>query len=365
LRVHFVDVGQGDSILIQTPYGQTVLIDGGDTNTGIIQYLQSLGIQRIDLMVATHPNADHIGGLVQVLQTFPVVKVVTNGQLATTNVYENFLDAIMSAGAQYSDIKRGDVLSAGGIDFICLNPVDITNPDTNENSIVLLFSYGPTKFLLMGDAGAATEANLVASNLLSRVDILKVGHHSSTTGTTSAFLSVIKPVVAIYSAALNNSYGHSAPQTISALQVVGATIYGTDRNGTIIISADLNGYTAKLARLTPITTSILAKLTPTYTSTRATTTPGSVTLTILSVTSPVSKGSNATLSARTSPNASCSIVVSYKSGPSHASGLGSKIADSSGAVSWTWKVGSGTTSGTWPISVTCNDITQTTSFIVR
>jgi competence protein ComEC len=305
-------------------------------------------------MIATHPHADHIGGLVQVLQSFPVSKVVTNGELYTTSVYEQFLDAITAAKADYIELKRGDVLSQGGLDFHCLSPVTPTNSDPNENSLVLQFTYSKTTFLLMGDAGAATESDLLSSHLLSKVDILKVGHHGSTSGTTPAFLNVIKPDLAIYSAGLNNPFGHPAPQTIAALQAVDATIYGTDRNGTILVTADLNGYTAKPARLTS-----------TPTPTRAATVPVSFGLTISSVTSPVSRGSNVTLSAKTSPGASCTITVNYKSGPSKASGLGPKTADSSGVVSWTWKVGSGTTLGTWPISVTCNGVTQTTTFTVR
>ncbi len=334
LRVHFVDVGQGDSILIQTPNGQTILIDGGETNTGIVQYLQSLGIQRIDLMIATHPHSDHIGGLVQVLHAFPVAKVATNGELYTTSVYENFLDAITAAQADYIELKRGDILSQGGIDFHCLNPLAPDNPDPNENSLVLQFTYGKTTFLLMGDAGSPTESSLLAAGLLSKVDILKVGHHGSNSGTSSAFLDVIRPTVAIYSAGLNNSYGFPTFHTISVLQAIGATIYGTDQSGTILVTADLNGYTVKPARLTsaPIPTLKTAL-------------PLSAALTISSVTSPVSQGANATLTAQTAPNASCTITVSYKSGPSHASGLGPQTASASGVVSWTWKVGSTTTYG--------------------
>ena len=123
LSIRFVDVGQGDSILIQTPYGQTILIDGGDTNTGIVQYLKSLGIQRIDLMISTHPHSDHLGGLVQVLQAFPVAKVATNGESNNTLVYMNFLTAIAASKADYIELKRGDTLSQGGLDFHCLSPV--------------------------------------------------------------------------------------------------------------------------------------------------------------------------------------------------------------------------------------------------
>jgi competence protein ComEC len=363
LRIHYVDVGQGDSILLQLPDGRTMLIDGGDTNTGIVAYLHSVGIQRIDLMIATHPHSDHIGGLVQVLQAFPVTKVVTNGQPTTTTVYEHFLDAISASKAAYIELKRGDTFSLSGIDFHCLNPASLTNPDLNENSIVLQFTYGATTFLMMGDSGANIETALLSANLLSKVDILKVGHHGSSSGSTPAFLSVIKPAVAIYSAGINNPYGHPAPQTIANLKAAGATVYGTDRNGTVIVSADQNGYTLSLTKgnATPASTPTGSGPTPTLTRTA----PAAGGLAILSVSSSVSVGSSATLTAQTSPNASCSIIVHYKSGPSHASGLAPKNADASGTVSWTWKVGTNTTRGTWPIDVTCGGITKSSSFTVQ
>jgi len=360
LQFYFINVGQGDATLIQTPDGKTVLIDGGETDAGIVSELQSLGVQRIDLMIATHPHSDHIGGLVQVLQSFPVAKVITNGQPHTTSVYEHFLDAIAAAQAEYVEVKRGDVISLDGIDFRVLNPANNNNPDLNENSIVLQFTYGQTTFLMMGDSGADTESALLSAGLPLKADILKVGHHGSTSGSTPAFLNAVQPKMALYSAGINNQYGHPAPQTIAALEAVGATVYGTDKNGTISIKVDLNGYTIntvqEVARATPVLpTAIVATISPSV----------SAALEIVSVTSPVSKGANATLTAKTSPNASCSITVYYKSGPSTAAGLGPKTANASGMVSWTWKVGARTTSGTWRIVVTCNGVTKETTFMVQ
>ncbi|MBE3142117.1 MAG: MBL fold metallo-hydrolase, partial [Thermoplasmata archaeon] len=375
LRIHFIDVGQGDATLIQTSHGQTVLIDGGDTDTGIVQYLQSIGVQRIDLMIATHVHADHIGGLVQVLQAMPVTKVVMNGELYTTSVYEHFLDAIMAAKADFVIIKRGDVVSLDGIDFLCLSPVATTNPDPNENSLVLQFAYGQTTFLMMGDSGADTEANLLASILLSKVNILKVGHHGSTTGSTSAFLNAIRPEIAIYFAGINNTYGLPDQQTIADLIAAGAAVYGTDQNGTIILTFNPNGYTITTAKsatpvLPPTSAPTLASTptqTPTlaFTPTRIPTVPVSGGLVIVSVTSPVSPGANATLTAKASPNASCSITVYTKSGVSTAQGLDPKNADANGNVSWTWKVGTRTTPGTYNINVSCNNVTQTTTYTVK
>jgi competence protein ComEC len=360
LQFTFINVGQGDATLIRTPDGKTILIDGGETDTGIVSKLQSLGVQRIDLMIATHPHSDHIGGLVQVLQSFPVAKVITSGQPHTTSVYEHFIDGIASAQAEYGEVKRGDVISLGGVDFRILNPVNNNDPDFNENSIVLLFKYGQTTFLMMGDSGAVTEADMLSAGLPLKADILKVGHHGSTSGSTQTFLNMVQPTIALYSAGINNQYGHPALQTIAALEAVGATVYGTDRNGTISINVDLDGYTIKTVQdvigATPVfPTVIVATITPSVFGG----------LEIVSVTSPVSKGSTASLTAKTSPNASCSITVYYKSGPSEASGLGPKTADASGMVSWTWKVGASTTAGTWRIVVNCNGVTKETTFTVQ
>jgi hypothetical protein len=225
---------------------------------------------------------------------------------------------------------------------------------------------------MMGDSGANTEADLLASNLLSKVDILKVGHHGSMTGTTHAFLNVIKPNVAVYFAGINNIYSLPDPQTISALVADHAMVYGTDQNGTIIITVSQSGYTittTKSATTVSIPTGqpTLA-FTPThtlaFTITRTPIVPVSSGLVIYPV-SPVSRNQNATLTAQTSPNASCSITVYTKSGTSGAQGLGPKTADTTGMVSWTWRIGPNTTLGTWRISVTCNNVTQSSTYTVR
>jgi competence protein ComEC len=357
LRVTFINVGQGDATLIQTPDGKTALIDGGDTKTGIVQYLQSDGIQHIDAMIATHPHSDHIGGLVQVLQVIPVDKVITNGQPHTTPVYEHFLDAIASAKAQYAEVKKGDVIIVGDIIFHVISPVHNTNADLNENSLVLQFSYGKTSFLMMGDAGKPTETKLLASGLALKADILKVGHHGSTTGSSPDFLKAVKPTIAIYFAGVNNIFHLPSPKTIKALKAVGARVYGTDKDGTIIVTVDQNGY--KIER------SAQQVIQPTS----EVITPVAGGLEIVSVTSPVNAGGNATLTAKTAPGADCTITVYYKSGPSSASGLEPQTADADGMVSWTWKVGSRTTHGTWRIVVTATvdsqEYTQETSFAVK
>jgi competence protein ComEC len=357
-RFHFIDVGQGDAILIQTTEGRNILVDGGDTDTGVVGYLQSVGVQQIDLMIATHPHADHIGGLVQALRAFPVAKVVTNGEAHTTEVYEDFLDAIADAQAEYVEVKRGDVLQVGNLNLNVLNPVANTDPDLNENSIVLQFTDGQTTYLMMGDAGASTERALRRSGMPLKANILKVGHHGSSGGSTMAFLREVAPEVAVYSAGVNNTYGHPAPETIRSLNRVGATIYGTDVNGTIVVQDTAQGYEVQTQE-----GELAAAPTATFQPVASAAPAGG--LAIQSVTSPVSTGDDATLIARTSPGASCSITVNYKSGPSTAEGLEPKTADAQGMVSWTWEVGPQTTPGTWPIVVKCGSFTAETEFTVQ
>jgi beta-lactamase superfamily II metal-dependent hydrolase len=313
-RVHFIDVGQGDSILIQATDGQNILIDGGDTDTWVVRYLQSVGVRQIDLMIATHPHADHIGGLVQVLRTIPVLKVVTNGQAHTTAVYEDFLDAIADSQAEYGEVKRGDMLQIGNLKLNVLSPMTLTDPDLNENSIVLRFNGGRTTYLMMGDAGANTEAALLASGMPLGANILKVGHHGSKSGSTV--------------------------------------------NGTIIVKATSKGYETE-------TQKVEQGAMPTATFQPVPTAAPAAGFEIVSVTSPAARGEDATLSAQTTPNASCSITVYYKSGPSKAKGRAPGNADGSGLVSWTWAVGPNTTPGTWRIVVTCDKITKETVFTVQ
>jgi competence protein ComEC len=248
LQVHFIDVGQGDSILILAPDGKAMLIDGGEADSGVVQYLKNKGINRLDLVVATHPHADHIGGLIQVLKTIPVAKVVTNGQPTTTKTYENFLDAVAAAKAEYAEVKRGDSLRLGDLVFAVLNPTGTNGDDLNDNSVVLRLVYGKVSFLFTGDAQVQAEASMSVSSFSPvQATILKVGHHGSRTASSQAFLDLVKPEIAIYSASKGNPYGHPHAETIAALLAVGAKIYGTDVNGTVIVTTDESTYKVSLA----------------------------------------------------------------------------------------------------------------------
>jgi competence protein ComEC len=271
LRVSYIDVGQGDSILIQTPEGRTILIDGGEENGKALAYLQSQGIARLDLMVATHPHADHIGGLTQILAAMPVVEVVTNGQSNPTPGFGRFLDAIANARAAYREVQRGDTLAIDATTLDVLHPganAQAASPGSpseeqyapslegppdqsssasrasnpNNYAIALRMTYGPTTFLFMSDVEAGGEDSMLASGQNLRATVLKVGHHGSETATSAPLLAAVRPKVAVYSAGAGNSFHHPSATTIAALKAAGVDVYGTDVQGTIVITATPLGY---------------------------------------------------------------------------------------------------------------------------
>jgi beta-lactamase superfamily II metal-dependent hydrolase len=245
LKVHFIDVGQGDSILVDL--GETeILIDGGDKSPGLTPYLNRYVDGNLEVMVATHPHADHIGGLIDVLNAFQVEQIWHNGETSESKTYTDFTTAANSEGAEVHIGKRGDRITAGALSLLVLNPRTLAGT-TNNNSIVLSLSYDRIDFLFMGDAEREAEgAMLVASDIpVPDIDILKVGHHGSRTASSPDFLALTTPEVAVYMAGTGNSYGHPHQETLDSLAKIGAKIYGTDVNGTIVINTGGETFTTK------------------------------------------------------------------------------------------------------------------------
>jgi competence protein ComEC len=242
LMIYILDVGQGDSILVVSPEGMTALIDGGSGGSGALATLRGIGVARIDLMIATHPHEDHIGGLTQVLEGMPVGRVITNGQPHTTAAYEHFLDAILGSGAEYSEVQRGASLALGAVVFSVLNPGATLGEDLNENSVVITLEYRQTRILFMGDAGMDAEASMMAAGVDLRAEILKVGHHGSCTASNKAFLHEVGPEVGIYTAGIDNTYHLPCLATIYALDEQGILVLGTDVYGRIIVRVTADGY---------------------------------------------------------------------------------------------------------------------------
>jgi competence protein ComEC len=237
LKVHFIDVGQGDSILIDL--GETeVLIDGGDVNTKAVDYLVNSHVVdgNIELVIVSHPDEDHIGGLPPVFGNFTIEEVWLNDDAPA-----ELLSLVAQEQATITKPTRGMSLQIGPLTFQILNPK--TTPyknDKNNNSIVVQLNYGQTAFLFVGDAEIATENNLRKKNpeLLHDIDILKVGHHGSDSSSSKEFLEILNPEVAVIMVGENNSYEHPSCITIESLKEVGAAIFRTDICGTIIITTD-------------------------------------------------------------------------------------------------------------------------------
>jgi competence protein ComEC len=242
LVVTFIDVGQGDSTLIESPDGQVGLIDGGSSGSGALTYLQNRGIKSIDIMIASTPADDHIGGLSDVLDAMPVRKVVTNAQNGTTPAYRHFLDAVANAKVEYEEVTRGDDINLGKLTLSVLNPDVIKKGNLKTNSLVLGMSYKGTAFLFMGEADSMAEAEMLAKVHLVRVDILKLGQHGSCAASSPAFLDVVHPTVAVYFAKAKNPYGYPCAATIHALDGRNIFVYGTDMFGSMIVTVNADGF---------------------------------------------------------------------------------------------------------------------------
>jgi competence protein ComEC len=241
LTVSFIDVGQGDAILIDK--GDTdILVDGGPTSTNVLAYLQGQGVGDIDLLVATHPHADHIGGLPDVLARYQVSEIWVDGDTATSQTYQNFAAAVAAEGAAVRQPTRGYTTQMDGLGIAVLNPTSQLTGDPNEDSVVFRLTCGQVSVLLVGDATNDSEASMLGAGLALDSDVLKVGHHGSATSTSATFLAAVTPKDAVISVGAGNTYGHPTQQTLDRLAAAGATVYRTDLNGTVVLTSDCNTY---------------------------------------------------------------------------------------------------------------------------
>ncbi|MEE8413228.1 MAG: ComEC/Rec2 family competence protein, partial [Dehalococcoidales bacterium] len=247
LKVHFIDVGQGDSIFIDL--GETeILIDGGSRSPGVVNYIRAYIDGPLEIMIATHPHVDHIGGLIQVLNEFEVKEIWHNGDEGSSNTYSQFISAVYSEGTQVNEARRGDIIQAGELVLNVLHPADLEGSFDN-NSIVLSLSYGGVDFLFMGDTEKETETSMLTAGVVPEVEILKVGQHGSRLSSSIQFLSTVIPEYAIYMAKEGNSYGYPHQETIDALGEVRATIYGTGESGTIVVATNGSSYSVRHTRI--------------------------------------------------------------------------------------------------------------------
>lgn len=236
--VHFIDVGQGDSALLLSG-GQAVLVDAGTAESGaaVVRYLEDLGVTRLYAAVATHPHADHIGGMAQVIDTFPVEHFYMGPETQNTTSFSDLLDALQAHGVQPTIPTPGDTLAFdSGASLTFLGPADdVLDGNLNDRSLITLFQVDEQKVLLMGDAEAAAEQSLLAHEPALRCDVLKVGHHGGATSSSLSFLQTIQPSVAVISCGVDNDYGHPDPQTLQNLSLAGVSdVRITAECGTVI-----------------------------------------------------------------------------------------------------------------------------------
>lgn len=240
VAVHFIPVGQGDSIFIDTP-GRDVLIDGGDCGRGdgVVAYLHSLNVSRIDVVVASHHDSDHVCGLVPVLEAFDVLEVWDNGSDKTdTQVYARFLQA--ASGRRVGVEPGGSVELSPGVRVFVLSPLLPEEVSENDQSLVLKLVAGGARFLFMADCEHDCESGLLWGFQDVGADVLKVGHHGSKDATGPFFLWLVHPRLAVIPVGANQ-YGFPHPEVLDRLVEQGVQAYRTDRDGAVVIRTDGSG----------------------------------------------------------------------------------------------------------------------------
>lgn len=244
MKVHFINVGQGDSILIQSPNGKNMLVDGGAKSAGdqVVTFLKSKGVSKLDYVVATHPDADHISGLISVLNTIPVSNFVDTGQAHTTQTYLEMLTLIDNKNINYIVPKAGDKIALDSAIVINVLNTAEQGDDNNEASIVLQVQYNSMSFLLMGDADTGQEKEIMAKYSV-RSTVLKAGHHGSNTSSSAEFINAVNPKETILSYGKENSYGHPHKEVVANLQKVNSKIYSTAEAGNITVTTNGQTYT--------------------------------------------------------------------------------------------------------------------------
>jgi len=245
LEVNFLDVGQGDAVLIKTPGGQNVLIDGGPDKTVIKRLGENLPWwdKQIDLMILTHPHDDHVTGLIEVLKRYRVKRILYTGATHNAPNYLTWLKTVRDKEVPLTIVdKARTVALSQSVKLEILYPekslLNKTLADLNDSSIVLQLIYGQNKFLLTGDAGLAVEKALLASGADLAADVLKVGHHGSEYSTSQEFLDKVKPRLAVIMVGKDNDFGHPNLRIIKRLERAGARIFRTDGVGTVKLKSD-------------------------------------------------------------------------------------------------------------------------------
>ncbi len=254
--MHVIDIGQGDAILLSKD-GRFALIDAGETmspsvresRSAIFAYLDSLDIDKLEFLLITHQDYDHIGSVKDVLSTYFVGSVYDNGVEHTSATYENLMTYISDENISYTIIREGDQIASPWQDVtieVVSPPQDLimtgSSPDINENSIVLNVTYGNVSFILTGDAGKKAEAYILSTGTSVDAEILKAGHHGSSSSSTDAFLKAVSPNVIFMSVGADNEYGHPHLESLTRFAKYTDHIYRPDLDGDVVVTTDGSVY---------------------------------------------------------------------------------------------------------------------------
>lgn len=246
MKVHYIDIGNGDSIFIELPNNINMLIDAGESEKGnkVVDYIKSLGYSNINYVIVTHPHTDHIGGLSKVINSFTIEKIYMPKVISTSKTYENLLNTIMNKGLKIQTARAGmDIINSKGLLITILAPNNDSYTDLNNYSVVIKIEYQGVKFLFMGDAEEKSENEILCDV---ESDVIKVGHHGSNTSSSKEFVSRVNAKYAIISVGSDNNYNHPNIDIVNRWKDANAKVYRTDLDGTIVVST--NGSTLNVEK---------------------------------------------------------------------------------------------------------------------
>lgn len=248
IKIHFIDVGQGDSIFIELPNNETMLIDAGESSKEevVSEYINTLGYNKINYIIGTHPHSDHIGGLAHIINSFNIEKIYMPKALSTSKTYENLLNTIYKNKKNIITAKAGiKIIDEDNLKINILAPNNNNYSNLNNYSVVIKINYKSKSFLFMGDAEILSENEILTDV---SADIIKIGHHGSDTSSSESFLSKVNPKYAIIMVGENNKYNHPNQTILDRLERNNIITYRTDLNGNIVITSDGNEINVEVSR---------------------------------------------------------------------------------------------------------------------